>query len=186
MFDAQCDLAALVYERDQDPDAVLRDFRGGPQCPRLSRGRHGAGRPMRRFQPVGRAGSQRRDATLAQDFDLRRQAAAGSTSAGCRTRPPGSPSAMDAGADLVIVNRFGKRERDGKGLSHLIERALDADIPVVIAVSSDSFADWIKFAGGMSVKLACDPTALGQWWNNVSMRGSEGVSRDGQTVCDFK
>ena len=26
MFDAQCDLAALVYERDQDPDAVLRGF----------------------------------------------------------------------------------------------------------------------------------------------------------------
>ena len=26
MFDAQCDLAALVYERDQDPDAVLRAF----------------------------------------------------------------------------------------------------------------------------------------------------------------
>ncbi len=29
MFDAQCDLAALVYEADQDPDAVLRDFASG-------------------------------------------------------------------------------------------------------------------------------------------------------------
>jgi hypothetical protein len=57
---------------------------------------------------------------------------------------------------------------------------------VVIAVSSERFADWIKFAGGMSVKLACDPTALGQWWNNISMRASEGVGKDGQTVCDFK
>ena len=26
MFDSQCDLAALVYGQDQDPDAVLRDF----------------------------------------------------------------------------------------------------------------------------------------------------------------
>ena len=26
MFDAQCDLAALVYNADQDPDAVLREF----------------------------------------------------------------------------------------------------------------------------------------------------------------
>ena len=26
MFHAQCDLAALVYGADQDPDAVLRDF----------------------------------------------------------------------------------------------------------------------------------------------------------------
>jgi hypothetical protein len=68
----------------------------------------------------------------------------------------------------------------------VIERALDADIPVVIAVSSERFADWIKFAGGMSVKLACDPTALVRWWNNVSTRDSEVVFQDGQTVCDFK
>ena len=26
MFDAQCDLAALVYHDHEDPDAVLRDF----------------------------------------------------------------------------------------------------------------------------------------------------------------
>ncbi|QPF89237.1 DUF2478 domain-containing protein [Bradyrhizobium commune] len=26
MFDAQCDLAALVYEPHRDPDAVLRNF----------------------------------------------------------------------------------------------------------------------------------------------------------------
>jgi len=26
MFDSQCDLAALVYEPDQDPDRLLREF----------------------------------------------------------------------------------------------------------------------------------------------------------------
>jgi hypothetical protein len=26
MLDSQCDLAALVYEQDQDPDQILRDF----------------------------------------------------------------------------------------------------------------------------------------------------------------
>ncbi len=43
--------------------------------------------------------------------------------------------ALESGADLLIINRFGKRERDGKGLTYLIERARKADIPVVIAVS---------------------------------------------------
>ena len=93
---------------------------------------------------------------------------------------------MGQGADLVIINRFGKRERDGKGLGYLIERALDADIPVVIAVANDRFNDWVKFAGGMTVKLARDRATLDQWWNDVSMRGSEGIRRDGETVCDFK
>ncbi|MCC8963447.1 DUF2478 domain-containing protein [Bradyrhizobium sp. Pear76] len=99
----------------------------------------------------------------------------------------GSPlpsDALSAGADLVIINRFGKRERDGKGLGFVIERALDADIPVVIAVSRQSFADWIEFAGGMSVKLACDRHALDAWWRNVSLRTAARVAPDHITVCE--
>ena len=50
-------------------------------------------------------------------------------------------TAIDQGADLVIVNRFGRQECEGKGLSFLVERALSADIPVVVAVPSHRFAD---------------------------------------------
>jgi hypothetical protein len=91
---------------------------------------------------------------------------------------------MDEGADLVIVNRFGKRERDGKGLFRVIERALDADIPVVIAVSSDHFLDWIKFADGMSVKLRCDRMSLEAWWAAVSRRSAAVIGHAGTTVCE--
>jgi hypothetical protein len=101
---------------------------------------------------------------LAQDFDP--------SARGCRLdlgRLQNAASriadALEAGADLMIINRFGKRERDGQGLGFLIDRALNADIPVVIAVSSHRFADdWIKFAGGMTVKLSCDRKALDAWW----------------------
>jgi hypothetical protein len=78
--------------------------------------------------------------------------------------------ALEDGADIVIINRFGRQEREGKGLSYLIERALSADIPVVIAVPLHRFTDWIRFAGGMSVKLRCDRDALDAWWNGVSVR----------------
>ena len=122
---------------------------------------------------------------LAQDFDP--------AARGCRLDLAPAPERgcpdrgrLEHGADLVIINRFGKRERDGKGLSYLIGRALDADIPVVIAVASDHFADWIKFAGGMSVKLACDRGALDQWWRNISARETAAPGRDWQTVCDLK
>ena len=63
---------------------------------------------------------------------------------------------IDQGADVVIVNRFGRQEREGKGFAYLIERALSVDIPVVIAVPSHRFADWIKFVDGMSVRLHCN------------------------------
>ncbi|HWZ40919.1 MAG TPA: DUF2478 domain-containing protein [Bradyrhizobium sp.] len=184
MFDAQCDLAALVYDAHQDPDTVLRDFAGDLNA-------HG-------FRAVGMVqAGQCADASLsavlvhsgeklllAQDFDP--------SARGCRLdlgrlQNAGMriADALEAGADLLIVNRFGKRERDGKGLAYLIERALAADIPVVIAVSHDRFADWIKFAGGMSVKLACDPTALDAWWRNVSsLRNTATIASDHISVCE--
>jgi hypothetical protein len=82
--------------------------------------------------------------------------------------------ALEQGADILIINRFGKRERDGKGLAYLIDRAFESDLPVVIAVTREHFAEWIKFAAGMTVKLACDRHDLDTWWRRVSMRGPKG------------
>jgi hypothetical protein len=108
---------------------------------------------------------------------------AGSMSAGC-WKPERGSKAIDAGADIVIINRFGKQDREGKGLAYPIERALDADIPVVIAVPSHRFADWIRFASGMSVKLACDRASLDGWWRALSRRNAGLIARDHFTVCE--
>jgi nucleoside-triphosphatase THEP1 len=184
MFDAQCDLAALVYYEHQDPDAVLRDFASDLNA--------------RGFRAVGMVqAGQCADSSLsavlihngeklllAQDFDP--------SARGCRldlgrlkNAAARIADALEAGADLVIINRFGKRERDGQGLGFLIERALNADIPVVIAVSSHRFADWIKFAGGMTVKLSCDRKALDAWWRCASLRTpGNAIDRHCQTICE--
>jgi nucleoside-triphosphatase THEP1 len=184
MFDAQCDLAALVYEADQDPDAVLRDFASDLNA-------HG-------FRVVGlvQAG-QCADSSLsavlihsgeklllAQDLNA---AASGCRLDLDRLQNVGErvAEALAAGADLLIINRFGKREREGKGLGYLIERALGADIPVVIAVSSQRFADWIKFSGGMCVKLRCERDALTEWWQKVCSRYAGGPGRERDTVCEL-
>ena len=185
MFDAQCDLAAMVYERDQDPDEVLRDFasdlnaRGyravglvqtGHHCldaPRLSAMLVHTGEQLQLLQNLGACATGCR-LDVGQLMDAGAQIA----------------SAIDRGADLVIVNRFGRQECEGKGLLYLVERALSADIPVVIAVPSHRFADWIRFADGMSVKLRCDRKALDAWWRAVSARNTGGIGRDHQSVCE--
>jgi hypothetical protein len=61
---------------------------------------------------------------------------------------------------------------------------LSADIPVVIAVPSHRFADWIRFADGMSVKLRCHREALEAWWSAVSTRNARTMRQDHQTVCE--
>ena len=139
MLDPHCDLAALVYESDQDPDELLRGFasdlkaRGsrvvglvhtGHDCADaqgLSAMLVHSGEELQLFQDLGACATGCR-------LDVGQLLDAGGKVA----------SAIDAGADLVIVNRFGRQEREGKGLSYLIERALSAEIPVVIAVPSHS------------------------------------------------
>ena len=174
MFHAQCDLAALVYGADQDPDAVLRDFadevkRQGFRAVGLVQAGQCADSSLSAV--LVHSGEK---LLLAQDFD---PAAAGCRLDVGRLEGVGTrvAEALEAGADLLIINRFGKRERDGKGLAYLIDRALGADIPVVIAVSQDRFAEWIKYAGGMSVKLACERPALETWWRKVSLRSSASI-----------
>ena len=184
MFDAQCDLAAMVYEKDQDPDEILRDFatelnrRGHRAVGLVQLGHHCVDASLSAM--LVHTGEQ---LPLFQDL--------GSCSAGCRLdvgqllgAGQQIASAIDQGADLLIINRFGRQEREGKGLSYLVERALTADIPVVIAVPIHRFADWIKFADGMSVKLRCDREALDAWWSAVSARNAGFVPQDHQTVCE--
>ena len=177
MLHAQGNLAALVYGADQDPDAVLRDFAAELKT---------QGARVVGLVQAGQCADSSLSAVLvhsgeklllAQDFD---PAATGCRLDLGRLENVGArvAEALEAGADLLIINRFGKRERDGKGLGFLIERALGADIPVVIAVSQERFAEWIKYAGDKNVKLACERGALETWWRKVSSRGSATVAPD--------
>lgn len=184
MFDSQCDLAALVYEQHHDPDRVLRDF-----ATELNH---------RGYRAVGlvQLGHHCTDASLSamlvhtgERLPLLQEL--GTCSAACRLdvgqlldAGQQIAFAIDQGADLLIVNRFGRQEREGRGLSYLVERALSADIPVVIAVPSHRFGEWIKFADGMSVKLRCDHEALRAWWSAVSARSNGFARREQQTFCD--
>jgi len=184
MFDAQCDLAALVYEPHQDPDAILREFaadlngRGHRAVGMVQLGHHclnaglsamlvHSGQELQLFQDLGTCSAGCR-------LDVGQLLDAGQQIAG----------AIDQGADLLIVNRFGRQEREGKGLAYLVERALGADIPVVIAVPSHRFADWIKFADGMSVKLRCDRESIDAWWHIVSSRNTGFVEPTHTAVCE--
>src|SRR5215471_191823 len=156
-FDAQCDLAAVVYGADDDPDRLLIDFAGD-----LSRsGRHvvgvvQVGRNCRSENPVlGVVVLPGGDVVpLVEDV--------GTCTKGCRLdagRLGGVAKrlagALAGGSDLVIINRFGRTESEGRGLTDLITRAVNVDIPVLVAVPEHRFTALIKFSDGMNVRLAC-------------------------------
>jgi hypothetical protein len=170
MFDAQCDLAAIVYTARDDPDRLLLDFVGDLRragCRplgfvQLDRIQSCDAHTIRLLRlPSGDVVSLRHDpAPDARQcgFETERLVdTAGAIAAG-----------LGEGADLVVINRFGKLEAEGKGLIDLIRRAGEADIPVLIAVPEHRFEMWTRYSCGMSVRVSCNRGALDRWWQSVS------------------
>ena len=70
---------------------------------------------------------------------------------------------IDAGLDLMIINRFGKLELDGGGLRSVIERAIIAETPVLTGVRDINSEAWSRFHGGLGVSLPPDEAAIIAW-----------------------
>ncbi len=64
---------------------------------------------------------------------------------------------------LLIINKFGKQEADGRGFRPLIGEALQMGVPVLTSVSGANLAGFEGFAGGIGVEVAADPEALMAW-----------------------
>ena len=67
------------------------------------------------------------------------------------------------GAEVLIVNKFGKREAEGKGLVPVIADALELGIPVLIGVNGLNLAAFLTFAGGHVSALPADAHLVAGW-----------------------
>lgn len=63
---------------------------------------------------------------------------------------------LEAGADLVMVNKFGKTETEGGGFRPLIAEALAREVPVLIAVPYRNLDAWRLFAEAYTTDHAID------------------------------
>lgn len=68
-----------------------------------------------------------------------------------------------AGAEALVVNKFGKLEAQGRGYVPLIATALERDLPVLVGVNRLNLADLLAFCDGMARALPPDPTAVADW-----------------------
>lgn len=65
--------------------------------------------------------------------------------------------------NLVVLNKFGLSEAEGRGFRTLIAEALERDLPVLIGVSDVHKAAFESFTGGMAVQLPPDEDAVFAW-----------------------
>jgi nucleoside-triphosphatase THEP1 len=74
--------------------------------------------------------------------------------------------AIDNQLDLVLVEKFGELEQDGKGLIDDILQTIAEGIPLVISMSQAALPAWQELSGELGDVLAFEEAAFEQWWQD--------------------
>lgn len=164
---AECDVAALVYGPGDDPDALLARFLDK----RIGEGHDALGvvqdhRPRRlepRRPPAFRLLPKFEwDAPTITTSDL---------GDGCRGALAdvgrSLTTAVARRPDVVVLNRFGRAEATGSGLLGVVGVAIEAEVPVLIAVPQGLFRTWLGMTGGLAVMIPPSPAGLERWWTSL-------------------
>ncbi|HEV2676114.1 MAG TPA: DUF2478 domain-containing protein [Aliidongia sp.] len=173
LFAADSDVAALVYARGDEPDALLEAFT--------------ADLAARRLDVAGLLQRRRGNGTDSWvDFRLVPDRGILGTGRSCADAlSAAEPSLLDAvrrRPDLLVVSRFGSAELSGGGLLRVLVEAVRLDVPILIAVPQALFSDWLGFSGGLTIRLDCHRSGLDRWWASLSKPPPS--RRPFDTICE--
>jgi glycosyltransferase involved in cell wall biosynthesis len=79
-------------------------------------------------------------------------------------------AAVERGADVVVLSKYGKVEAEGGGLLDAFRAAAEAGLPVITGVKP-SFAEYfLDYAGGFSQWIEASEAELERWWVSYGKR----------------
>lgn len=95
----------------------------------------------------------------------------GANARGCRLDPGALEGAVadvsarlaSGGVDLLILNKFGKHEAEGRGFRPVIAEALALGIPVILGLNALNREAFAEFAAGLGEELPPVPAAIADW-----------------------
>lgn len=111
--------------------------------------------------------------TLGSNKTFRISQPLGNAARGCRLNPGALAECaafLEAelpGADLLILNRFGKGESEGRGFRDLISAAMGQGIPVLTAIRPTYAQSWADFGGDLACDLPMDQTGVMAWLSEL-------------------
>ncbi|MBI6629770.1 DUF2478 domain-containing protein [Pontibaca salina] len=101
----------------------------------------------------------------------------GAEATSCRLDPGALANAVaevenraNAPWDLLIVNKFGPEESNGRGFCEVIGAALERGVPVLVGVAVPHLDSFVQFAGDMAEALPPKLDELRDWCFNASAR----------------
>lgn len=71
-------------------------------------------------------------------------------------------------ADLIVLDKFGIEEQNGRGLTDEIMAIISEGIPFLISVPEPVLDNWTERTGGLGGVLSMDDAALEEWWQDVA------------------
>lgn len=159
----------LAYVQAADPgalDAFLADVADRV----VARGLRVAGAVQHTDRSPGGARGEMRLRLLPLGGEIVISQRLGAAAQGCRLDPGALEAAVMAVAaalqddtQLLILNKFGKQEADGRGFAPLIADAMGRDIPVLLGVNAKNFARFQAFEGGMALPLPLNASSVLTW-----------------------
>jgi hypothetical protein len=164
-------ICIVVYRRDERPDGVVAAVISTLLAEGLM---------VRGLMQDGVEGSASCCATLfLEDIGTGRRAGIfqkrGRETRGCRLDASGLAEAsawvreaIGSRPDLLVLNRFGRQEAEGRGLLDEIGAAVMAGIPVMIPVNEALLPEWDAFAGDGYERIPADPDQLADWCRDVA------------------
>jgi hypothetical protein len=169
-------LAAIIFDKGEDPDAPLRDFIAAARA----RGVKISGLVQERCEDDGRRlknddppDLRVRDLDTGETLPIMQNL--GAASEGCRVDPAAIANAArlldNARArkpDLLIVNRFGRLESEGGGMLAEIGQAVADDEALLICVPLRYREAWNAFAEGLDEQLRPVSSDIDAWWRDFS------------------
>ena len=81
-------------------------------------------------------------------------------------------AALENGADVMIINKFGKSEAEGHGLRSVIAEAIARDLPVLVGLNAANETAFAEFSGGLAKKLSAETETICDWLMAVSRPGA--------------
>lgn len=94
----------------------------------------------------------------------------GQAARGCRLDPDALERAvglveadLQAGADCLLINKFGKHEASGRGFRDAIGQAMAAGLPVIVGLNALNKAAFDDFTADMAEALPASREAISGW-----------------------
>ena len=98
----------------------------------------------------------------------------GKHASGCRLDPDALEQAVTIatrrlaeGADILIINKFGKHEANGRGFRELIAEALANDVAVIVGTNKLNEEAFLEFTGREATLIRPDLELLMDWFDKV-------------------